>query len=257
MTKGQRSTLVIFAHELREPLASVLLAARMLSEDVSDPRLLRELVGLIERQIQYLSKLIDGALEAERHAGDNRRRGEEWFDLTPVIGSAVEVVAPAMRSGGHRLGIALPPGPLCTIGDPVCVQQVLINLLANAAKYTPPGGSIQLNVEKSEAHLVIRVNDNGIGMAPALLKRVFDLFERGDVRPSTVGYTGLGIGLAVVKALVERHGGTVSAHSAGVGAGSTFVVHLPRTSAVDMDDKTIRESRQVRSSSTSNSMCDA
>ncbi len=229
----------------------------MLSEDGSKLCLQRELVGLIERQARYLSKLIDGALEAEHHAGDDWRRCEEWFDLTPVIESAIEVVAPAMQSGGHRLGIALPPGPLCTIGDPVCVQQVLINLLANAAKYTPPGGSIQLTVEESEECLVIRVNDNGIGMAPALLKRIFNLFERGGVRPSTVGYTGLGVGLAVVKALVERHGGTVSAHSAGVGAGSTFVVHLPRTAPVDVDGKTIHRNLRVCSNSAINSMCDA
>lgn len=257
MTNGQRSTLVVFAHELREPLTSVLFAARMLSEDVSKHRLQCELVGLIERQVQYLSKLIDGALEVEHQASDGWRRGEEWFDLTPVIESAVEVVAPAMQRGGHRLGIALPPGPLRTVGDPVCVQQVLINLLANAAKYTPPGGSIQLTVEESEECLVIRVNDNGIGMAPAVLKRIFNLFERGGVRPTSVGYTGLGVGLAVVKALVERHGGTVSAHSAGVGTGLTFVVHLPRTGPVDADGKTIQGSLHVRSSSTISSMCDA
>ena len=132
-----------------------------------------------------------------------------------------------MRVKSQRLDTVLPTGPLCMVGDPVKVQQVLINLLANAVKYTPREGWIQFSVEGSADGLVIKASDNGIGIEPALLQRVFDQFERGNALAPSDGYTGLGVGLAVVKTLVEWHGGTVSAHSEGTGTGSTFVVRLP------------------------------
>lgn len=132
-----------------------------------------------------------------------------------------------MKHGRHRFEVSVPPGPLYLLADPLRVQQVLINLLANAAKYTPPGGSVCLGIEARDGEIVIEVRDDGIGMTPSVLARVFDLYAQGAAHAASAGYSGLGVGLALVKSLVEGHGGTVQAFSRGVAAGSSFVVRLP------------------------------
>ena len=226
MPEEHAHTLAVFAHELREPLSSILLAARALNEAAPDLETHREMSNLIERQGRYLGRLIDGALEGGRGSGQPGLR-VEWFDLAPVAREAGEAVASLMKHGRHRFDVAVPPGPLYLLADPLRVQQVLINLLANAAKYTPPGGSIHLGIEARAGEIVIEVRDDGIGMTPSVLARVFDLFAQGTAHAPAAGYSGLGVGLAVVRSLVEGHGGTVRASSRGPGAGSSFVVRLP------------------------------
>ncbi len=225
--ESRAHTLAIFAHELREPLGSILLAARALHEETNDPVTHREMSDLIERQGRYLGRLIDGALENSRRGSDQFCLHKEWFDLVPVIRGAVEAVASLIERNRHQLDVSVPPQPLYLMADPLRVQQVLVNLLANAAKYTPSGGSVHLRVEIYGEDVVIEVRDNGIGMTPSVLERVFDLFAQGTEGAPSAKYSGLGVGLALVKSLVEGHGGTVEASSNGLGTGSSFVVRLP------------------------------
>ena len=220
-------TLAVFAHELREPLSSILLAAQAMVETGSDASVLRELSGLIERQGRYLARIIDSVLETRHKEDENVRLHKEWFELTRVIEAAVETVRPILRERRHELSMVLPTSPAYLCADALRIQQVLVNLLTNAAKYTEPGGNIRVAVEGTNEHLTITVRDNGVGMSPALLPRVFHFFEQGTVQLPSARYAGLGIGLAVVKSLVESHGGHVSAHSAGPGQGSIFTVRLP------------------------------
>ena len=255
--QAQRSAMAIFAHELREPLFSILLAAHGMAKSASDSSAQHELGRLIERQGLYMSKLIDRALLAENGRVEGLHLCVERFDFLSVARDALQVVAPSVRIKSQRLDTVLPTGPLCMVGDPVRVQQVLINLLANAVKYTPREGWIQFSVEGSADGVVIKASDNGIGIEPAMLQRVFNQFERGNVPPPLDGYTGLGVGLAVVKALVEWHGGTVSAHSEGTGTGSTFVVRLPCTGSLDIDSEANCPRTPTRPASNGSWMTDA
>lgn len=254
-TEDRAQVLAVFAHELREPLGSILLAAHALSEMASDEITHHEMSNLIERQGRYLARLIEDALQDGRRGGGQLSLRKEWFDLTPVVRDAIDAVAPVLRRKEHRIDVSTPPGPLHLIADPLRVQQVLVNLLANAVKYTPPGGSIHLRVEVCGEHVVIEVRDNGIGMVPALLKRIFDLYEQGPAWSPSAEYCGLGVGLALVKSLVELHGGVVRASSDGVGAGSSFVVSLPMISG--SRSATERAAASVERSPTSLDHCSA
>ena len=138
-----------------------------------------------------------------------------------MIMSAVETVKPLLISRAHRLTVSLPPAPVFMLADALRMQQVVINLLANAAKYTERGGQINVGLEVVNDLVVIEVRDSGVGISPDLLPRVFDLFRQGEKRCGSKS-PGMGIGLALVKSLVELHGGSISAHSGGAGAGSTF-----------------------------------
>ena len=139
---------------------------------------------------------------------------------------ATEATAHLLAARGHRLTVSLPAGPVSLVADPVRLEQVLINLLANAAKFTDPGGDIRLSAQAEAGQAVLRVRDNGRGIAPELLPRVFDLFWQGPGREEK-GARGLGLGLALVKSLVELHGGSVAARSDGPGTGAEFIVRLP------------------------------
>ena len=151
---------------------------------------------------------------------------KERVDLGTIVGQAVETSRPLIDGGRHRLEIALPAGPLVIEADPVRLTQVLANLLNNAAKYTEPGGTIRVTAARQGDAAVVSVRDSGLGIAPELLPQVFDLFIQSG-RNLARAQGGLGIGLALVRRLVEMHGGTVTAHSAGPGRGSEFVVRLP------------------------------
>lgn len=224
---GYDRALAVFAHELREPLSSILLAARAMIETGTDLSVHLELGSLIERQGRYLSQIIDGVLAAGRRGGEPFQLHKEWFDLAHVIEEAVDTSRPILRERQHRLGVSLPARPIYLCADPLRIQQVMVNLMTNAAKYTEPGGAVDVTVEATNEILTITVRDNGIGMAAAVLPRIFNLFEQEVVRLPSAKYSGLGIGLTVVKSIVELHGGQVGAHSDGLGAGSAFTVHLP------------------------------
>ncbi|HWE36754.1 MAG TPA: ATP-binding protein [Isosphaeraceae bacterium] len=225
--------LAILAHELRSPLGAIRNAAELLDPEGLDGATVAELREMIRRQVGYMGRLIEDLLDAARLARGTLGLRTEPVDLAAVVGHAVEDVTPLVRDRGHELIVALPEGPCVVEADPTRLEQVLSNLLVNAAKYTPPGGRIELSATLEADGLTLRVRDTGVGMSPEALARAFDLFDQAD-DPGAVGARngdaarrGLGIGLALVKSLVELHGGTVSAHSAGPGQGSEFVVRLP------------------------------
>jgi signal transduction histidine kinase len=182
-----------------------------------------EIVG---RQVRYLARIIDDVLDVNQVRHGKLALHKELIDLGSVIETAVETNRPLLTKRRHRLTTSLPRERLLLLADPLRLQQIVNNLVTNAGKYTEPGGCIFVSVEAIGDAVRIEVRDNGIGMGPDLLPHIFEMFHQGDgQRPG--GFSGLGIGLALVKALVELHGGSITAHSDGEGRGSSFVVFLP------------------------------
>jgi signal transduction histidine kinase len=218
--------LAVFAHELRAPLASILYAAQALDTSGDDNSATSELRAIVERQSRYAATLIENVLEACWVASGKARLREDPFDVRLVAKRAVETVGPLLTERGHRLTLSLPGEAMNMVADALRVQQIIVNLLSNAAKYTAVGGRIGLAVEAAGSFVRIEVSDNGVGISPVLLPYVFDFYRQGESAPGPA-FAGLGVGLALVKSLVELHGGSVHAYSDGVGNGSTFVVWLP------------------------------
>jgi signal transduction histidine kinase len=221
--------LAIFAHELRQPLASILFAVQSMHESGDDEDAGREMCQVVERQGRFLAGMIEDVLELHCCTRGKLCLEMRRVDPLSIIAAAVETTHPLFAARGQRLTVSLPDQTPSVIADPVRLQQVVANLLSNAAKYTESGGCVRLAVEATTELLTIEVRDNGIGIPAELLPRVFDLFEQGDVAQHR-GWCGLGIGLALVKCLVELHGGSVAAQSDGPGAGSAFLVRLPNAS---------------------------
>jgi signal transduction histidine kinase len=216
--------LATLAHELRNPLAPIRNALQILRLAGEGPVAERNR-ALIERQVDQLVRLVDDLLDVSRAMRGKVTLRLERVDLRAVAAQAVETAHPLISARGHALNVALPPEPVPLDADPLRLVQVVGNLLVNAAKYTERGGRIWLEVGGGEG-AVLRVRDTGIGIAPDLLPHVFDLFVQAD-QSATRAQGGLGIGLTLVRTLVEMHGGTVEAHSPGPGGGSEFVVRLP------------------------------
>jgi signal transduction histidine kinase len=218
--------LAVVAHELRGPLAPILAAVKLLEvKGPSDPPL-QKLRATIERQALQLSKLVDDLLEVGRLTAGKLRLSPASVELTEIVTQAVEGCMPTIERRGHQLQVHLPKRPVRLQADPARLIQVVSNLLANAAKYQQDGGRIELTVSASATTASIAVRDYGVGLAPEMLGRIFQRF----VQVSSSHHRdegGLGIGLSVVKAVVELHGGTVHVHSDGIGHGSEFVVRLP------------------------------
>jgi signal transduction histidine kinase len=215
------------AHELRSPLATILSAVQVITFDGNtDPIAGRALV-VMERQSRHAMRIIDDLFDLCAGAWGKLSLHKEVVGLAEVVARAIETTSHQMTGRGHRLTVSLPTEPVVLVADPCRLEQVLTNLLVNAAKFTDPGGDIRLTLEAGAGQAVLRVRDNGRGIAPELLPRVFDRFWQG---PKNKGACGLGIGLALVKSLVELHGGSVAAHSEGPGAGAEFIVRLPDSS---------------------------
>jgi PAS domain S-box-containing protein len=218
--------LAMLAHELRNPLAPIRNAAqiiRLLSP--ADPNLQRAR-DIIERQAQHLTRLVDDLLDVSRLTRGKITLQKEPVELATVIAQAVETSRPLIDARRHELAVTLPREPLQVEGDATRLAQVIANLLNNAAKYTPEGGHIGLTVEPRPGEAMVRVRDDGVGISAELLTQVFDVFAQGDCSLAR-SEGGLGIGLTLVKSLVEMHGGSVEAHSDGPGKGSELVVRLP------------------------------
>jgi signal transduction histidine kinase len=217
----------IVAHELRNPLAPIRLAASMLAKGEQPARRsLASLSAIIETEIKHMARLIDDLLEGSRVSTGKLLLELGQVDLQEVIAQAVETCRPLMEARQQRLTLELPAGPVNLRGDHVRLRQIVSNLLDNASKYTGKGGAITLAAVVQELNVTITVSDNGVGIAPEVLPTIFDMFVQ-DARDSALSSGGLGIGLAVVRELVQAHGGTVSAASAGKNLGSQFVVTLP------------------------------
>jgi CheY-like chemotaxis protein len=189
---------------------------------------------VIGRQVTHLVRLVDDLLDVSRITRGKIRLEMQPLDAASIVAAAVETSTPLIEANGHRLTVELPAEPLSVIGDAARLAQVLSNLLNNAAKYTPSGGSIRLSVADEDGQVVFRVRDTGVGISPEMIGKVFDLFEQVD-RSIDRSQGGLGIGLTLVHRLVELHGGKVEAASEGPGQGAEFTVRLPRavTAATD------------------------
>jgi CheY-like chemotaxis protein/two-component sensor histidine kinase len=180
----------------------------------------------MDRQVQHLVRLVDDLLDVSRVMRGKIELRKERIELATVIARAVETAQPFLEAHDHHFKIHLPAESLMLHADPVRLAQVIANLLTNAAKYTEPNGLIQLSAEREQEQVTVRVRDNGIGIDPSMLPHIFELFVQVD-HASTRSQGGLGLGLTLVKSLVEMHGGAVAATSAGLGKGSEFSVRLP------------------------------
>ena len=222
--------LATLAHELRNPLAPIRNALELLRLGAGKPALMDKVRATMERQVAHMVHLINDLLDIARISSGKVVLKIERVDLQSVVASAVETSMPLVDAAGHALTLDLPDAPLWMDADAVRLNQVVSNLLSNAAKYTPQGGRIGIGVAVDGATAVIRVADSGIGLAPDSFESVFDMFAQA---PHSIGISkgGLGIGLSLVRHLVTLHGGSVSASSPGPGLGSTFTIRLPLADA--------------------------
>ncbi|MGE5177527.1 MAG: ATP-binding protein [Bacteroidota bacterium] len=218
--------LATLAHELRNPLAPIRNAAHILKQHgPRDPEMVwaRQ---VIDRQAEHLSRLVDDLLDVSRITRGKIELRQERIPVSVVVSSAVETARPLIEANQHALTVSLPGEPLFVNGDLTRLAQVVSNLLANAAKYTPPNGKIEVGAERSGDSVVLRVSDNGVGIPHEMLARIFEMFAQVDSSlERTAG--GLGIGLTLARTLIELHGGSIEARSLGAGRGSEFLVRLP------------------------------
>jgi PAS domain S-box-containing protein len=221
--------IALLAHELRNPLAPIRNGLQVMRLAGKDPVALTSAREMMDRQLSHMVRLIDDLLDISRINRSKMALRRERVLLADVMGSAMEAARPLIEAAGHELTVTLPVTPVAIDGDPVRLAQVFSNLLTNSAKYTEQGGRIRLRADRSGGHVVVSIRDNGIGIPEQSLPRIFDMFSQVDRSiERTTG--GLGIGLALVKGLVEMHGGTVAAASGGIGKGSVFTVTLPLAS---------------------------
>jgi signal transduction histidine kinase len=218
--------LAMLAHELRNPLAPILNALEVIRLERTDDRSVEEALEIAARQVGHMARLLDDLLDVSRFTRGKIQLRTEVVDLGTILGHAIEAARPLIASCDHELTVSFPPEPVRLRGDPTRLGQVVGNLLNNAAKYTEPGGRITLTAAREGDEAVLRVRDTGVGLSAAMLPHVFDLFTQAD-QTLDRSQGGLGIGLTLVRSLVEMHGGRVVADSAGLGQGSEFTVRLP------------------------------
>ena len=228
--------LAILAHELRNPLAPIRNSLHILRLTSQNDPVAERVGDMMDRQVNQMVRLVDDLLEVSRITSGKIALRKERVDLAAIVHDSVETSRPLIEAVEHRLALAFPPDPLIVDGDPVRLAQVFANLLNNSAKYTDAGGEIRITARRDNGWAVVSVRDSGAGIPREMLPSVFELFTQID-RHADRSQGGLGIGLTLVKSLVEMHGGTVHASSAGLGKGSEFVVRLPLVSdrhAVDV-----------------------
>jgi PAS domain S-box-containing protein len=218
--------LAMLAHELRNPLAPILNGLHMLGIPEVQGSTAQRIRSVMEQQVRNLTRLVDDLLDVSRITRGKIQLRKTTGDLASVVAHAVETARPVIEARKHELSVSLSPEPLLLEADITRLEQVFTNLLNNAAKYTEPGGQIWLTGEREKDEIVVRVRDNGIGITDGLLPRIFDMFTQAD-RALDRSQGGLGIGLTLVRKLVELHGGSVLVHSDGPGKGSEFMVRLP------------------------------
>jgi signal transduction histidine kinase len=222
--------LATLAHELRNPLAPIRNALHIMQGSgtlvAGNTAASAQMLGMMERQVQQMVRLIDDLLDVSRISRGKIELRKERLNLAAVVEVALETSRPLIDAEKHELTVTLPSQTLFVLGDKVRLAQVLANLLNNAAKYTPNGGHIWLTIERQKGQAVIRVRDNGIGIPTTLLPSIFELFVQVDHHLDR-SQGGLGIGLFLVRRLIDMHGGTIEAHSGGPGHGSEFIVRLP------------------------------
>jgi PAS domain S-box-containing protein len=218
--------LAILSHELRNPLAPLANALAVMKTSAHDPAALAVLQEVMERQLRHMVRLIDDLIDVSRISRGTLELRRGPVELASVVRQAVETARPVAEAAGHRLAVELPSEPVYLDGDPVRLAQVFANLLHNSCKFTPPGGRITVAAGREEEAVVVTVSDNGRGIPEDRLESIFGMFSQVD-KSLERSQGGLGIGLALSRRLVELHGGTVEARSAGPGQGSAFRVRLP------------------------------
>jgi signal transduction histidine kinase len=220
--------LATLAHELRNPLAPIGNAVEILRRiGDGEPALRAKALDIMGRQLRQMVRLIDDLLDVSRITTGKLLLHSEHVDLLAVLRAALEIAGPGIEARAHALVLNLPAGPAPVQGDATRLAQVFANLLNNASKYTDPGGRIELTLQQTDTEVVVRVADNGMGIAPELQTRIFEMFVQ--LNPSLErGRAGLGVGLSLARRLIEMHGGAITVFSDGVGQGSCFEVRLPR-----------------------------
>jgi len=217
------------AHELRNPLAPIRTGVAILGREGTAEADRAWSRAVIERQVAHMARLVDDLLDVARVTSGKLLLRRERITLAAVVAAALETSRPALEAAGHKLLTRMPAAQAVVDADPTRLAQVLSNLLNNAAKYTPPGGTVEVHVERAGSEAVLSVRDNGMGFPPELAGQLFEPFAQW--APAEHGAAGLGIGLSLVRGIVELHGGTVSAASDGPGRGSRFEVRLPLAAA--------------------------
>ena len=218
--------LALLAHELRNPLAPIRNGLQIMRVAANDAPMIQEARAMMERQLAHMVRLIDDLLDLSRITHGKIEMSKQRIDLVTAVQDAVETGRPFIEESGQTLAITLPPHAVHVDADRTRLAQVFANLLHNSAKYTPRGGRIELTVERQGGDVAVSVKDTGVGIPEAMLPRVFDMFTQGGGKMEHP-QGGLGVGLSLVRALVESHGGRIEAHSAGPGQGSEFIVRLP------------------------------
>ncbi|HEY0963126.1 MAG TPA: PAS domain S-box protein, partial [Pseudomonadales bacterium] len=218
--------LATLAHELRNPLAPLANMLHVLKSPDVNPKAVAQSRAMMERQVHQLVRLVDDLLDVSRVSAGKIELHRKPIDLASAIALAVETVRPLLDAKGHALELKLPDAALTVDADAVRLGQVIGNILTNAAKYSAPRSSITLNAAREDGMAVVRIRDYGVGIDASMLERIFQLFVQAD-QATTKAHGGLGVGLTLARNLVEMHGGSIEAHSEGLGKGSEFVVRLP------------------------------
>jgi len=221
--------LAMLGHELRNPLSAISSASSLIGMAGANAETVSRAKQIIQRQSQHLSRIVDDLLDLSRAMSGKILLARKPIDLSNLVSGCLETLRATGRSAGYRISVDLAPN--WVDGDPTRLEQITTNLLDNALKYTPAGGSIDVGVAQSGEDVVLTVRDTGVGIPEELLPHVFDVFVQGAISIDR-SQGGLGIGLSLVRRLVELHGGSASAHSDGSGSGSTFMIRLPRTEPV-------------------------
>jgi CheY-like chemotaxis protein len=224
--RSKEEFMALLSHELRSPLSPILHALNILRQIETNDPIIEQAANIIDRQVGQMVRLVDDLLDISRITKGKLRLTKEHTELRLIVNRAAESVRPIMDARKHEFSVSLPTGAIWVEADPARMEQVVVNLLNNAAKYTDTGGLIRLTVSQEGAEAIVRVRDNGIGITPEVLPHVFELFTQVD---GSLGrsYGGLGIGLALARNLVEMHEGRLQASSAGAGKGCEFTIKLP------------------------------
>src|SRR6185436_7509377 len=238
--RGKDEFLAMLAHELRNPLAVIVNAIALIDGTPSLDAGAKRASGMVSRQADHLARLLDDLLDVARITSGRIELERKVLDLRAAVGFALETQRPQLDAKQQKLAVSLPSGPLSVLGDPVRLQQVLGNLVNNASKYTPAGGSIRVSLESQDGQAVLQVRDDGAGIPKDKLDSIFELFTQAN---PTLARTegGLGIGLTLVRQIVELHGGTVSAASEGPGEGAEFTVRLKLADATAADAPPLKD----------------
>jgi PAS domain S-box-containing protein len=218
--------LAMLGHELRNPLAPLSHALELIGSPAASPEIAQEALDVARRQVQHMSRLVEDLLDLSRITRGRIELRKQAVDFNAIVAQAIEASRPMMESRGHEFVTGLCRDPLPLEGDPTRLEQIVTNLLNNAAKYTEPGGRVSVNLSREGHEAVLSIRDSGIGITSEMQRSIFDLFVQVD-QSLDRSQGGLGIGLTLVRSLAELHGGTIAVHSEGTGRGSEFVVRLP------------------------------